>query len=143
MFANDKTRDYCAQLEYKQSYQALTSAEKVIVDGQARDRFIGYALLKTSNKEHDHLRNALSDDYAKGEDHYPPGPQQSLLLLDKYSKLPTVVTQSEGTSFAQKGKKGGEKKKSGVDDPKEVEFNEDYYKDKECFRCGKNGHPKA
>ena len=33
LFANDKTLDYCAQLEYKKSYQALTSAEKDIVDG--------------------------------------------------------------------------------------------------------------
>lgn len=33
VFANDKTLDYCAQLEYKKSYQALTSAEKDIVDG--------------------------------------------------------------------------------------------------------------
>jgi hypothetical protein len=50
VFANDKTRDYCAQLEYKKSYQLLTSAEKDIVDGQARDRFIGYALLKRATR---------------------------------------------------------------------------------------------
>ena len=118
MFANDKTLDYCAQLKYKMSYQALTSAEKDIVDGHARDRFIGFGLLKTSNKEHDHLKNTLSDNFANGDDKYPTGPQQSFLLMDKYSKTPTVVAQSEGTAFAQKGKKGGAKKKSGVDNPR-------------------------
>ena len=82
------------------------------MDESARDRFIAYGLLRTSNKDHDHLKNALLDDYAKDQDNYPTNPQQALLLIDKYSKSPTVVTPSEGTSFAQKGKKGSEKKKS-------------------------------
>jgi hypothetical protein len=62
--------------------------------------------------------------------------------LDKYSKKPTVVAASEGTAFAQKGKKG-EAKKDPTD--KKVEFDKEFYKDKECFRCGKKkkGHPKA
>lgn len=64
-------------------------------------------------------------------------------MLDKYSKTPTVVTQSDGTVFAQKGKEGGAKKKSGDDNPKKVEFDKEFYKDKECFRCGKLGHPKS
>ena len=110
----------------------------------ARERFIAYGLLRTSNKEHDHLKSALSDDFAKDQDNYPPTPQQSLMLMDKYSKSPTVVTQSEGTSFSQKGKnKGGEKKKSDDKNPKMVEYDKDFYKDRECFRCGKTGHPKA
>jgi hypothetical protein len=54
------------------------------------------------------------------------------------------VTLSEGTSFAQKGKyKGSEKKKSDNKNPKKVEFDKDFYKDKECFHCGKKGHPKS
>jgi hypothetical protein len=53
------------------------------------------------------------------------------------------VTQSEGTSFAQKGKKGGEKKKSDDKNPKKADFDKDFYKDRECFRCGKKGHPKS
>ena len=143
VFANDKTRDYCAQLQYKMSYLALGSAEKKIVDEQARDRFIAFGVLKTSNKDHDHLKNALWDDYAKDQDIYPTTPQQSLLLMDKYSKSPTVVTQSEGTSFAQKKKKGSEKKKSDNKNPKKGEYDKDFYKDRECYRCGKKGHPKS
>ena len=61
-------------------------ADKKIVGENARERFIAYGLLRTSNKDHDHLKNALSDDYAKDQDNYPTNPQQSLLLMDKYSK---------------------------------------------------------
>jgi len=63
--------------------------------------------------------------------------------MDKYSKTQVVVTQSEGTSFAQKGKKGGEKKQSDDKNPKKTDFDKDYYKDKACFHCGKKGHPKS
>ena len=143
VFSNDKTRDYCAHLEFKMAYAALGSdADRAKVGAQARERFIGFGLLRTANKDHDHLKNALSDDYTKGSDNYPINPQQTLLLLDKYSKKPTVVATSEGTAFAQKGKKGDAQKKSGNDDAK-FEFDKEFYKDKECFRCGKKGHPKA
>ena len=137
-FACDKTRDYCAQLQYKQSYAVLGSAEQAAVDAQARERFIGFGLLRTSNNGHDNVKNALSDDYTKGSDNYPTTPQQTLLLLDKYSKKPALLTSSEGTAFAQNGKK-----KAGDDDPKKFGFDKDFYKDKECFRCGKKGHPKS
>ena len=37
----------------------------------------------------------------------------------------------------------GKAVKGGDVDPKSFEYDKDYYKDKECFRCGKKGHPKA
>jgi hypothetical protein len=143
-FANDKTLDYCAQLKYTKNYQALSGAEKLIVDGLARDRFIGFALLKTSSNKHDHLKNALSDDYTKGDDKYPKNGQQALLLLDRYSKKPALVATSEGTAFVQKGKGGAKKKSGGGDDhPKTIGFDKEKYKNLACFRCGKLGHPKS
>ena len=78
----------------------------------------------------------------RSSQHYPITPQQTLLLLDKYSKKPAVVTQSEGTAFAQKNKtKGNANKKD--DSPKKVEYDKEKYKDLACFRCGNLGHPKA
>ena len=100
---------------------------------------MAFGLLKTAGASHDKIKSDLSDDFTKGSDNYPVTPQQTLLLLDKYSKKPTLVTPSEGTSFAQKGKKSDEKKSGGD----KVEFDKEFYKDKECFRCGKKGHPKA
>ena len=47
------------------------------------------------------------------------------------------MTPSEGASFAQKGKrekKGGRQRKSG-------DFDEKYWKDKECYNCNEKGHP--
>ena len=139
VFANDKTLDYCAQLEHKKSYAALGPPEQAAVDILARERFMAFGLLKTAGSSHDKIKSDLSDDFTKGTDNYPITSQQILLLLDKYSKKPTLVTPSEGTAFAQKGKKG-DAKKSGGD---KVEFDKKFYKDKECFRCGKKGHSEA
>ncbi len=54
-----------------------------------------------------------------------------------------AVTQSEGTAFAQKENKKGKSKKAEAADPKKVEYDKEFYRDKECFHCGKRGHPKA
>ena len=131
-FANDKTLNYCAELKYKKAYESLKDDEKLIVDGLARDRFIGFGLVKASSNKHDHLKNALSDDYTKNDDKYPENGQQALLLLDRYSKKPAVVATSEGTSFAQKGK-GGDKKKSGAggNHPKSIGYDKEKFKDLE------------
>ncbi len=54
-----------------------------------------------------------------------------------------MVNPSEGTAFAQGGtKKKNQTSKNGTD-PKNVEYDKEFYKDKDCFRCGKKGHPKA
>ena len=68
---------------------------------------MAYGLLKTSITANDKVKLDLSDDFTKGSNNYPITPQQTLLLLDKYSKKPAVVTQSEGTAFSQKNKKKG------------------------------------
>jgi hypothetical protein len=98
VFAKDRTLDYCAELEHKKSYDALTTTEKAEVDTLARDRFMTYGLLKTSSNSNDKVKLDLSDDFIKGSNKYPVTPHQTLLLLDKYSKKPTAVTQSEGTN---------------------------------------------
>jgi hypothetical protein len=142
VFANNRTLDYCAELEHKKSYDALNATEKAAVDVIARDRFMAYGLLKTSSTANDKVKSDLSDDFTKGSDNYPITPQQTLLLLDKYSKKPAVVTQSEGTAFAQKDKKKGNANKKD-ETPKKVKYDKEKYKDLACFRCGKLGHPKA
>jgi len=114
VFANDKTLDYCAQLEYKKSYESLGPTEQAAVKILAREQFMAFGLLKTAGSCHDKIKSDLSDDFTKGSDNYPVTPQQTLLLLDKYSKKPMLVILSEGTAFAQKqGKKGEAKKTDG------------------------------
>jgi hypothetical protein len=59
--------------------------------------------------------------------------------MDKYSKKPTVMNQSEEIAFAQKKNKKEKSKKVDTADPKKVEYDKEFYRDKDCFRCGKNG----
>jgi hypothetical protein len=64
------------------------------------------------------------------------------MMMDHYSKSPTAVTVSEGTSFAQEGKtKKGDKSKAKTDAKDPKDFDKEFWKDKECYRCGKKGHP--
>ena len=121
MFANDRTLDYCADLEHNKSYDALTTAEQAGVDILARERFMAYGLLKTSSNSNDMVKLDLSDDFTKISNNYPVTPQQTLLLLDKYSKKPAAVTQSEGTAFAQKERKKGNGGKKD-ETPEKVEY---------------------
>jgi hypothetical protein len=64
--------------------------------------------------------------------------------LDKYSKTAVAkVTHSEGTSFTQKGGRGGGNRSSN-DNAKGHEsrtYDKKYWKDKECYKCHKKGHP--
>jgi hypothetical protein len=143
VFANDKTLTHCLELEYKLPYSQLTDANKIVVTNLACDRFIAYGMLKMSSNAHNKIKSGLSDDFTKGSDNYPTTPQQSLLLLGKYSKKPAVVNHSEGTAFAQGGTKKKMKKNKNDTNPKNVEYDKEFYKDKDCFRCGKKGHPKA
>jgi hypothetical protein len=143
VFGHDKILDYCAELEFKAPYKGLTTTEHTVVEIQAQERFMAYGLLKTNSNSHDKIKSDLSDDFTKGSNNYPTTPQQTLLMLHKYSKKPTVVTQSEGTAFAQKENKKGKSKKAEAADPKKVEYDNEFYRDKECFCCGKKGHLKA
>ena len=141
-FANNRTLDYCAELENKKSYDAPNAIEKAAVDVLARDRFMAYGLLNTSSTANDKVQSDLLDDFTNGSNIYLITPQQTLLLLDKYSKKPAVVTHSEGTEFAQKDKKKGNANKKD-ETPKKSEYDREDYKDLACFRCGKLGHPEA
>jgi len=66
--------------------------------------------------------------------------------MDHYSKTPTAITTSKGTAFTQSGKKNnnkkGDKDKEKSDTAKDPKaYDKETWKDKECLRCGKKGHP--
>jgi hypothetical protein len=68
------------------------------------------------------------------------------MLMDHYFKTQTAVTTSKGTAFVQSGKKKkkGDKnavKSKATKDPKD--YDREWWKDKECYRCSKKGHPAA
>jgi hypothetical protein len=98
-------------------------------------------LIVSSSNQHKKIKEDLSNDFTKGEDYYPRDRSQALMMMDHYSKSPTAVAVSEGTSFAQGKKKKGDKDKPKTTDKDPKEFDKAYWKDKECYRCGRKGHP--
>jgi hypothetical protein len=100
--------EYVAQELHTQAFADLGAAEQQIVREDAEERYASYAFLRQSGKQHDNLKVDLENYFTIGDNRYPNNRQQTLHLLDKYSK--TVVakaTQSEGTSFVQGGDRDG------------------------------------
>ncbi len=93
------------------------------------------------------MRNNLQEAFIAKRDEYPTSRSNAIALINKYDekKVPTTVA-SEGTVFAQKGKKGqfADKKGGKKKDNKEEENNKEEKKNpcehKECFVCSKKGH---
>jgi hypothetical protein len=66
--------------------------------------------------------------------------------LDKYSKTVVArVTYSEGTSFTQKSVRGGGNRGRNCNEKRHESstYDKKYWKDKECYKCHKKGHPAA
>ncbi len=143
-FNFEKILEYCALEAHKAAYTLLRPDEQEAVRVSTRERFLSYAFIKMSSSKHNKIKDDLSDDYTKGSDNYSQTQSQALMLIDHYSKTPTAITTLEGTAFAQSGKKkkkvgNKEKKPEAAKDPKN--FDKEWWKDKECYRCGKKGHP--
>jgi hypothetical protein len=99
--------EYVAMELHTQTFANLSAAEQQAVREDAEECYISFAFLQQSGTEHGNLEVDLQNDFTTGDNRYPKNRQQTLHLLDKYTK--TVVpktTQSKGTSFAQKGGRG-------------------------------------
>ncbi len=70
-FDFDKIWDYCALEAHKAAYTSLQSDKQEAVRVSAKERFLSYALIKTSNSKHNKIKDDLLDDYTKGSDNYP------------------------------------------------------------------------
>jgi hypothetical protein len=118
-------------------------AEQKLVRDNAEERYVSYAFLQQSGIQHGHLKVDLQNDFNTGDNLYPKNRQQTLHLLDKYSKtLVPKVTQSEGTSFSQKGVRGSGRRYNGNGkDHESSTYDKKYWKDKEYYKCHKMGHP--
>jgi hypothetical protein len=135
--------DYVAQESYTKSFEGLGVAEQKLVRDDAEERYVSYAFLQQSGTQHGNLKVDLQNDFTTGDNRYPKNRQQTLHLLDKYSKtVVPKVTHSEGTSFAQKGGRGSGRSYNGNGKGHESStYDKKYWKDKECYKCHNMGHP--
>jgi hypothetical protein len=111
------TRQHQALLErsiWHRSYTTERSqpwhlrSNKLYARQDAEERYIAYAFLRQSGKQHESLQVDLKNGFTTGDNRYPKNRQQTLQLLDNnYSKIsPPKPTPSEGSAFAQKGDQG-------------------------------------
>ena len=116
------------------TFDSLSTVKQEAVRKDAEERYISYVFLRQSGPQHGKLKVDLQNDFTTGDNHYPKTRQQTLHLLDKYSKTTvTKPTNSEGASFAQGGGGGNGKKKET--------FDKAYWKGKTCFKCDGKDHP--
>jgi len=86
------------------TFESLDEFEKESIRTKVRETFLTYVMLRNSGKQHGALRQDLQNTFTTGDNRYPDTRQKALHLLDHYSKKPTVTsTQSEGSTFAQRG----------------------------------------
>ena len=128
---------------YTQTFSALTESEQTVTCEDAKERYLSYAFLRQSGTQHGDLKVDLQNDFTNGYKRYPKNRQQTLHLLNKYSK--TVVqrtTQSKGLAFVKGGRgHSGGRDRDNRGGRGNKPLDKEYWKDKECFNCNKKGHP--
>jgi hypothetical protein len=83
------------------TFAAQTAVEQMATREKAEEWYLSYVFLRQSGKQHHKLRVDLQNGFTTGDDRYPKNRQQTLHLLDKYSKSTVVQTNpSERTAFA-------------------------------------------
>jgi hypothetical protein len=136
--------EYVAQESYTRVFTDLGPVEQQLVRDNAEERYVPYAFLRESGTHNGNLKVDLQKDFTTGDNRYPKNRQQTLHLLDKYSKtVVTKVTHSEGTSFAQKGGRGGGNRSSSgnLKGHDSRTYDKKYWKENACYKFHKKGHP--
>ena len=77
---------YVAKELHRGAFADLGAAKQQAVREDAEERFISYAFLRQSGVQHGNLKVDLQNDFTTGDNRYPKNRQQTLRLLDKYSK---------------------------------------------------------
>jgi hypothetical protein len=137
--------EYVAQELHQKTLVSLTKDEQHAVWTDAEERYIAFAFLRQSGAQHTNLKMDLQNDYTTEDNRYQKNRQQTLQLLDRYSKsVVPEAAQSEGASFAQKrGRQAHPKSSKGNPSAsgKVQAFDKEYWKDTTCLKCNTTGHP--
>jgi hypothetical protein len=79
--------EYVAQESYTRAFTDLGPMEQQLVRDNAKERYVSYTFLCKSGTQYGNLKVNLQNDFTTGDNHYPKNRQQTLHLLDTYSKL--------------------------------------------------------
>jgi hypothetical protein len=88
--------EYVAQESYTRAFTDLGPVEQQLVRDDAEERYVSYAFLRQSGTQHGNLKVYLQNDFTTGDNSYPNNLQQTLHLLDKYSKAVVAKVRTEG-----------------------------------------------
>jgi hypothetical protein len=130
-----------AQDTHTSALADLGAAEQQLVRDDAEERYVSFPFLRQSGYQHGKLKVDLQNDFIAVNNRYPNNWQQSLHLLDKYSKTYVAkLTQSEGTSFAQRSGRGGGRGGRSGNGKRHDNLDKEYWKENTCYKCEKKGH---
>jgi hypothetical protein len=134
--------EYVSQETHTSAFTDIGTTEQRVVRDDAEERYVSYALLRQIGNQHGHLKVDLQNYSTTGDNRYTKNRQQNFHLLDKYRKTSVAkVSQSEGTSFAQRSRRGGGRDGRSGNVKNHEHFDKEYWKDKTCYKCEKKGHP--
>ncbi len=142
-FDNPTLWDWKSQELYGTDFDLLSDTVKEDkVKDDVKQAFLAYLLfINTNNKKHSQLKKTVANDHLKGDkEAFPSSCHAALTLMNDFKPLvikATVPVASQGTAFAQKQQKGAGT--PGGDS--ECSYNKEYFANKECYNCGKKGHP--
>jgi len=108
--------EYCCEAKGWREYDTLTPDEQETIRSDSKERLLAYLLIvnSSSTSTHESIKNNLLEAFIARRDEYPDSRSDAIAFLNKYDerKPPPTTAASEGTAFAQKGKKkSGEKNK--------------------------------
>ena len=138
--------EYVAQETNSLDFDSCMEDQQAAVRIDPEYRYLSYVLLIKSGNQHIKLKVDLQNDFTTRNNLHPKYRPKNLHLLDKYIKIAAPkIPASEGPSFVQgdpnkgNGGRGGHNKRGGDDKI----YEKKYWKDKECYKCGKEGHPES
>jgi hypothetical protein len=99
---------YCCEANKWNEYETLTADEQATIRTESKERLLAYLLIVNSSNTstHESVKNNLLEAFIAKRDEYPDSRTDAIALLNKYDeRKPPPTAASEGTAFAQKGKK--------------------------------------